>query len=353
MLQVREPQLRAVAGRLDSSRGGVAPLHSMAGLGLPALLGRPAHAASGVVAARESWLARVLERRAAQLAFASAGISVPNGTSSTSTTSSSSSAAPPTSTPVQGWGVGKGSGFHRAAGVALGGNSVHALLARLVVMETLEAKGGGFDSELMQEACLRVVSGGLLPEGYLPSYLAPLLESYARGSKARVVRADLPSGSYSESDSQSVAGLLLATPLILLALLSHDRTNLSPASRCEEDQAPWGEGPEEDQAGCLDGSCSSRHSINDLEQGHLPPWDRSFISTPRCARYEVPRDIAGTLHGPPMRESAGSREEASAGKMPSDAGRMCRPRLGQALRPPQYLPAAVQPLLLRFLDAFW
>jgi len=42
MLQVREPQLRAVAGRLDSSRGGVAPLHSMAGLGLPALLGRPA-----------------------------------------------------------------------------------------------------------------------------------------------------------------------------------------------------------------------------------------------------------------------------------------------------------------------
>ena len=165
-------------------------MQSLPGLGYPALLARPAHVSAGIATAREEWVVETAARRAGQLALASAGVAVTNTPSPPTPAAVSSSTTTVTETiPTKtGGSVGKGSGFHRCGGVEQGGNSVHALLARLVVMESLATKGG-FDSELMQASCLRVVSGEHLPDGFLPSYLDPLIESFARGGKVGSVRA--------------------------------------------------------------------------------------------------------------------------------------------------------------------
>ena len=54
------------------------------------------------------------------------------------------------------WAGHKGSGSHRGAGVDTGGNSVHAVLTRVVVMDAVQLTSG-CDFGLMQTLCVEAV----------------------------------------------------------------------------------------------------------------------------------------------------------------------------------------------------
>ena len=169
-----------------------------------------------------------------------------------------------------------------------------------------------------------------------------------------------------EPDAQPVAALLLAAPLILLALIhlaSVDPSSLppphtfpprSPAVAAElADKAQFdetgrvgkGEGKIDGRDGSAkDASVGRRREAEVLDEGAL--WlGASFISTPRCARAPA-CDTAGEMH-------SDESKKHSTGDHARTRATPRRGQLGQASRPPAYLPTPLQPLVFRFLDAFW
>jgi hypothetical protein len=176
--------------------------------------------------------------------------------------------------------------------------------------------------------------------------------------------------SSAEPDAQPVAALLLAAPLILLALIqlaSVDPSSLPPphtspprppaaAAEAEAELADQARFDEKGRAGKSEGEVDGRDgSGKDARVGRRREdevldeetlWlGASFISTPRCARAPA-CDIAGEMHSDESKKRL-TGEHARTRATP------CRRQLGQASRPPAYLPTPLQPLVFRFLDAFW
>jgi hypothetical protein len=133
--------MRVVAGPLDS--GGLSSLTTLPGVNFPSLLGRDQRhdLAAPVASSRHAWHERILLNRMPRAALASQGCR--------------ERAAATSEHGIRSWREsGKGSGVHRNDLVETGGNSIHALLLRLVVMDSMQRKGGALDLDLLRARCV-------------------------------------------------------------------------------------------------------------------------------------------------------------------------------------------------------